>query len=179
MSVNEYIAKFTQLSHYALHEVDTVEKSRSVSWMAWRRVWPMLWEPMTLRTFKGWWTRLLCQRTVEVWWSASISWCISISQAVALDRVLLHLQLDLCSILFSHSFSWSCRQLDKNFLPHGAKWFSTPIISRPMLLGIRVFQGSKLLHTCCRLNEGVLLVGRRVISLSDALIRAPVLIRLL
>jgi hypothetical protein len=31
MSVNEYIAKFTQLSHYALHEVDTIEKSRSVS----------------------------------------------------------------------------------------------------------------------------------------------------
>jgi hypothetical protein len=26
MSVNEYIIKFTQLSHYALHEVDTDEK---------------------------------------------------------------------------------------------------------------------------------------------------------
>jgi hypothetical protein len=26
MSVNEYITKFTQLSHYALHEVDTDEK---------------------------------------------------------------------------------------------------------------------------------------------------------
>jgi hypothetical protein len=26
MSVNEYVTKFTQLSHYALHEVDTDEK---------------------------------------------------------------------------------------------------------------------------------------------------------
>jgi hypothetical protein len=28
MSVNEYITKFTQLSHYALHEVDTDEKKQ-------------------------------------------------------------------------------------------------------------------------------------------------------
>jgi hypothetical protein len=26
MSVNEYVTKFTQLSHYALHEIDTDEK---------------------------------------------------------------------------------------------------------------------------------------------------------
>jgi TPP-dependent indolepyruvate ferredoxin oxidoreductase alpha subunit len=28
MSVNEYVTKFTQLSHYALHEVDTDEKKQ-------------------------------------------------------------------------------------------------------------------------------------------------------
>jgi hypothetical protein len=28
MSVNEYVTKFTQLSRYALHEVDTDEKKR-------------------------------------------------------------------------------------------------------------------------------------------------------
>jgi hypothetical protein len=28
MSVNEYVTKFTQLSHYALHEFDTDEKKR-------------------------------------------------------------------------------------------------------------------------------------------------------
>jgi hypothetical protein len=28
MSVNEYVTKFTQLSHYASHEVDTDEKKR-------------------------------------------------------------------------------------------------------------------------------------------------------
>jgi hypothetical protein len=31
MSVNEYITKFTQLSHYAPQEVDTDEKNMSVS----------------------------------------------------------------------------------------------------------------------------------------------------
>jgi hypothetical protein len=28
MSVNEYVTKFTQLSHYALHEIDTDEKKQ-------------------------------------------------------------------------------------------------------------------------------------------------------
>jgi hypothetical protein len=28
MSVNKYVTKFTQLSHYALHEVDTDEKKQ-------------------------------------------------------------------------------------------------------------------------------------------------------
>jgi hypothetical protein len=28
MSVNEYVTKFTQLSHYTLHEVDTNEKKQ-------------------------------------------------------------------------------------------------------------------------------------------------------
>jgi hypothetical protein len=28
MSVNEYVTKFTQLSHYALHEVNTDEKKQ-------------------------------------------------------------------------------------------------------------------------------------------------------
>jgi hypothetical protein len=30
MSVNEYVTMFTQLSHYALHEVDTNEKKTGV-----------------------------------------------------------------------------------------------------------------------------------------------------
>jgi hypothetical protein len=34
MSVNKYVTKFMQLSRYTLHEVDTDEKSRSVSSMA-------------------------------------------------------------------------------------------------------------------------------------------------
>jgi hypothetical protein len=41
--------------------------------------------------------------------------------AVDLHYVLLHLQLDLCSIMLSRSFSRSRRQLDKDFLPHSIK----------------------------------------------------------
>jgi hypothetical protein len=93
--------------------------------------------------------------------------------------VLLHLQLDLCSILLGRNFSRSRRQLDKDFLPRNENIFNASTISILLLLGIRVFNGSKLLRTCCRLNIVVLLVGRRVISLTDAPIRTLVLIRLL
>jgi hypothetical protein len=46
---------------------------------------------------------------------------VSISQAVAPGPVLLHLQLDLCSILLSRSFRQGHRQLDKDFRPHSVK----------------------------------------------------------
>jgi hypothetical protein len=50
-----------------------------------------------------------------------MSWCIRISQAESLGPVLLHLELDICSVLLSHSFSQGRRQLDKDFLPHSVK----------------------------------------------------------
>jgi hypothetical protein len=54
-------------------------------------------------------------------WSASVSWCISINQAAAPDRVLLLSQLDLCSILLNNSFSQDHAQLDKDSLPCSVK----------------------------------------------------------
>jgi hypothetical protein len=54
MSVNEYVTKFTQLSHYAPHEVDTNEKKQKCFLMARMMEWPMLWRLETLRTSKGW-----------------------------------------------------------------------------------------------------------------------------
>jgi hypothetical protein len=35
MSVNEYVTKFTQLSHYAPHEVDTDEKKQKCFLNGW------------------------------------------------------------------------------------------------------------------------------------------------
>jgi hypothetical protein len=43
-----------------------------------------------------------------------------------------------------------------------------PNNSQTLMLGIRMLREPKLLQTCCRLNGGVLLVERRVISLTDA-----------
>jgi hypothetical protein len=54
MSVNEYISKFTQLSCYALHEVDSDEKKQECFVNGLTMGWSMLWRLETLRTSKGW-----------------------------------------------------------------------------------------------------------------------------
>jgi hypothetical protein len=46
---------------------------------------------------------------------------VSISQTVAPGLVLLRLQLDLYSVLLSHSFNQDRRQLDKDSLPSSVK----------------------------------------------------------
>jgi hypothetical protein len=93
--------------------------------------------------------------------------------------MLLHLQLDLCCTLLNYSFSLGHEQLDKESLPHSDKLFSTPTISRLLLLGIRVFRGPKLPKTHCKLIVGSTTVERRDITPTNAPIRAPVPIRLL
>jgi hypothetical protein len=54
MSVNKYVTKFTQLSHYALHEINTDEKKQECFLNDLNYGWPMLWRPEILRTSKGW-----------------------------------------------------------------------------------------------------------------------------
>jgi hypothetical protein len=107
---------------------------------------------------------------------ASVSWCVSISWAVAPDRMLLPLQLDLCSTLFNRSFSRDLSQLDKDFLPRNVKLFNASTISIPLLLEIKMFRGPKLLKTHCRLNRSAMPVERKVILLTDVLIHARALI---
>jgi hypothetical protein len=93
-----------------------------------------------------------------------------------LDPVLQDLQLDMCFVLLSHSFSRDLNQLDKDSLPCSVKWFNAPTISRPLLLEIRMFRGPKLLKTHCRLNRSAMLVERKIILLTDILIHARTLI---
>jgi hypothetical protein len=93
--------------------------------------------------------------------------------------MLLHLQLDLCFVLLSRSLKQGRRQLDKDFLPRSVKWFNAPIISRLLLLEIRVFRGSKLSKTRCKLIVGATTMERRDIIPTDVPICALVLIRLL
>jgi hypothetical protein len=52
--VNEYVTKFTQLSHYAPHEVDTDEKKQECFLNDLNDGCLMLWRPEILRTSKGW-----------------------------------------------------------------------------------------------------------------------------
>jgi hypothetical protein len=69
--------------------------------------------------------------------------------------------------------------LDKDSLPHSIKGFSTPIISRLLLLGIRVFRGPKLPKTRNKLIIGATTVVKRDITPTDAPIRMLVPISLL
>jgi hypothetical protein len=93
--------------------------------------------------------------------------------------VLLRPQLDLCSILLSHSFSQGRRQLDKDSLPHIVKSFSAPTTSRHLLLGIRVFREPKLSKTHNKLTVGAITVVNRDIMPIDAPIYALMSISLL
>jgi hypothetical protein len=52
MSVNEYVTKFTQLSHYALNEVDTDEKKQECFLSDFND--ELAYALETLRTSKGW-----------------------------------------------------------------------------------------------------------------------------
>jgi hypothetical protein len=54
MSVKEYVTKFTQLSRYAPHEVETDEKKHDYFLNGLDDGWPILWRLETLRTSKGW-----------------------------------------------------------------------------------------------------------------------------
>jgi hypothetical protein len=62
-------------------------------------------EARDFENFQGMVNKALVLENHRGIWSVIISWCISISQAVALDCMLLHLLLDLCSLLLSCSFS--------------------------------------------------------------------------
>jgi hypothetical protein len=53
MSVNEYVTKFTQLSRYALFEVDTDEKKHECFLNGLNDGLAYVLEARTLRTFKG------------------------------------------------------------------------------------------------------------------------------
>jgi hypothetical protein len=52
--VNEYVTKFTQLSQYAPHEVDTDEKKHECFLNGLNDGLAYAWRPEILRTSKGW-----------------------------------------------------------------------------------------------------------------------------
>jgi hypothetical protein len=86
--------------------------------------------------------------------------------------MLLRLQLDLCFVLLSHSFSRGYSQLDKGSLPRNVNWFHSPTISRLLLLEIGMFRGPRLLKTYLWLIGSAMPVVRRVILPTSAQIHA-------
>jgi hypothetical protein len=56
-------------------------RSKSVSSMDWMMDSPMLWKPETLRTFRPWYTRLLCSRIGEEYCQACASRSARVNRA--------------------------------------------------------------------------------------------------
>jgi hypothetical protein len=79
-----------------------------------------------------------------------------------------HLQLDLCSVLLSHSLNRGRSQLDKDSLLRSVKWFSAPTISRLLLLEVRIFRVPKLPKTYRKIIVGASTMVKRDIMPTDA-----------
>jgi hypothetical protein len=136
MSVNEYITKFTQLSRYTPHEVDTDEKKPECFLNGLNDRLAYALEAQGFENIQGMVNMTLVLENHR----GVIEWYVSINWVVAPGPMLLRLQLDLCFVLLNHSFSQGHRRLDKDSLPCSVKGFSAPTIFRLLLLGIRVFR---------------------------------------
>jgi hypothetical protein len=121
MSVNEYVTQFTQLSRYALHEVDTDEKKHECFLNDLNDGLAYASEARDFENFQGMVNKALVleirrgvmerkRKMVRQHQSGS-----SFRPCVATSSV------DLYSILLSHSFSQGRRQLDEDSLPHSVK----------------------------------------------------------
>jgi hypothetical protein len=144
MSVNEYVTKFTRLSRYAPHEVDTDEKKQECFINSLNDGLAYALEARDFENFQGMVNKALVlenhrgvmerkRKMVHQYQSSSSSRpCVATSSA----RPVFHPA--------SHNFSQGHRQLDKDSLPRSVKWFSAPTISRLLLLGIRVFREPKI-----------------------------------
>jgi hypothetical protein len=60
MSVNEYVTKFTQLSRYAPHKVNTDEKKQECFLNGLNDGLAYALEARDFQNFQGWYTRPLC-----------------------------------------------------------------------------------------------------------------------
>jgi hypothetical protein len=106
MPVNVYVTKFTQLSCYAPHEVDIDKKKQDYFLNGLTDGLAYALEAQDFDNFQGMVNKaLVLENCRGVMWSRSISWCISISQAIALNPMMVLLQLDLHSVLRSHSLN--------------------------------------------------------------------------
>jgi hypothetical protein len=177
--VNEYVTKFTQLSRYAPHEVDTDEKKQEyflnglndgLAYALGARDFDnfqgMVNKALVLENHRGVLEhkhKLVHQHQP----SSSSKPRVATSSAGPVFRPP------------QRSFSQGRMQLDKDSLPHSVKSFSAPTTSRLPLLGIRVFREPKIPKTRNKLIVGAIIVVNRDITPIDAPIHALMSISLL
>jgi hypothetical protein len=121
MSMNEYVTKFTQLSHYALHEVDIDEKKQECFLNGLNDGLAYALEARDFENFQGMVNKDLAlenrRRVMECKRKLIRQHQLSSSSKPGLLRP----QLNLCSILLSHSFCQGRWPLDKDSLPRSVR----------------------------------------------------------
>jgi hypothetical protein len=176
MSVNEYVTKFTQMSHYAPCEVDTVEKKQdyflnvlndgltyAMKARDFENFQGMVNKALVLENHKGVMERkrkLVCQHQP----SSSSRPRVGPSSAGPMFRPA-QPQFQPMPQVAGQGLSTSQRQV-----------IQCPNNLRLLLLEVRMFRGPKLPKTCCKLIVGASTVVKRDIIPTDAPIRALVLI---
>jgi hypothetical protein len=121
MFVNEYVTKFTQLSRYAPHELDTAEKKQECFLNGLNDGRAYALEDWDFENFERVVNKTLVLENHRGVMGCKRKLVHQHCQVEALGRMLLHIKLELCSVLVNHSFSRGRRQLDKDFLPHSIK----------------------------------------------------------
>jgi hypothetical protein len=114
MPVNEYVTKFTQLSRYAPHEVDTDEKKQECFLNDLNDGLAYALEARDFENFQG-----MVNKTLVLENHRGVIECKH--KLVCPSPELLRPQLDLCSVLLSRNFYQGHRQLDKDFLPRSVR----------------------------------------------------------
>jgi hypothetical protein len=179
MFVNEYVTKFTQLSHYAPHEVDTDEKKHECFLNGLNDGLAYALEARDFENFHGMVNKAIvlenhrgvidCKRKLVRQHQPSISSKPRVATSSARPVF---------------------RPAEPQFLPRpqeAGQGFSTPqhqVIQRPttsrlLLLGIRVFRGPKLPKNCNKLTVDAMAVVNRDITPIDAPIRTLMSVSLL
>jgi hypothetical protein len=177
MSVNEYITKFTQLSRYAPHEVNTDEKKQecflnglndglahALEAQDFENIQEMVNKALVLENHRGVIERKCMLVHLHQRGSSSRP-CVATSSAGPLFHPA------------QPQFQPKPHVAGQGFSTPQHQVFSAQIIFRPLLLGIRVFRGLKLLRTHYRVNGSAMLVGSEVTLPTNAPIRAPALLR--
>jgi hypothetical protein len=117
MFVNEYVTKFTQLSRYALHEVDTDERKHECFLNGLNDGLAYALEARDFENFQGMVNKALVLENHRGVIEHKCKLVHHHQLSSSSRPMLLRSQLDLCSILLSCGFSQGRRHLDKDSLP--------------------------------------------------------------
>jgi hypothetical protein len=103
--MNEYVTEFTQLSRYTPHEVDTDKKKQECFLNGVNDGLAYALEARDFDNFQGMVNKALMVKNHRGVIEHKHKLVHQHQSVVAPDFILLHLQLVLCSVLLSHSFS--------------------------------------------------------------------------